>query len=515
MPNIGTLPTAQQLLTEEPGAAGQYGAHLQWEKDGTNVVLLTASSRSVLAQGTVQAASVDLRLVDAQTVPYVNAFIAHTGQRVEKYWRTKQYRLVGLQPAVATKQEIGVASTAPAISTAPGLAAPQPIVHPGPVLTTIVDEHGVHEIETAKLVEVEDPNAPIPGVEHPAKVKVKSRGKGWTQVGEIVTTDEAYQTLVDAWTLRQNGVPSSVLITGPAGTAKTALVRSFAASLGVPFLKVDGGAIRTADDWAGAFRQDPNTKVWAHRWSPFAKVLMKGEPTIVLIDEINRTESPQALNSLLGLLDWTGQLLVPDANTTLNLPPGVLVVATANIGPEFVGTLPIDGAVRQRFPYGVRMGYPAERIEIDLIADLTSIDKDVAGRLVRMAAAQRVNREDPQQYPSGSVISTRVILDIARRIATCSTAPREAVWATLRGQFDPGDERALSIVVDAQFPAPVDESLEAVEVDEDDAQGEANCPSCGHPNPIGKATCDYCGYALPTKPGTIQLQNVPYGTTNP
>jgi MoxR-like ATPase len=150
-------------------------------------------------------------------------------------------------------------------------------------------------------------------------------------------------------------------------------------------------------------------------------------------------------------MDETGTLLVTDANTVLTLPKGILVVATANIGPEFVGTLPLDGAVRQRFPLGVRMGYPTEAIEAKLLVDRCGISRETADALVRMAVEQRKARDDAQLYPSGSVISTRMLLSVGDQLADNRPA-RDAVWAVLKAQFDSGDEAALSVVVDSQFP---------------------------------------------------------------
>ena len=68
-----------------------------------------------------------------------------------------------------------------------------------------------------------------------------------------------------------------------------------------------------------------------------------------------------------------------------------------------------------------------------------------------MAVQQRIHRDDAQQYPSGAIISTRVLLSIAKRIAL-GTDARAAVMSTLNAQFDPGDDAALSVVVDSQFP---------------------------------------------------------------
>jgi MoxR-like ATPase len=292
----------------------------------------------------------------------------------------------------------------------------------------------------------------IPGMLYPTKVTLKGAGRGNTDVGGIVLPTTQFTVLEDAWHIAQQGKPAAVLLTGAAGTAKTMLVRAFAAYLGVGYLKVDAGAVRTADDWAGAFRQDPNTKTWAHRWSPLAQALREGKPCIIHIDELTRTETPAALNAFMGLLDETGTLLVPDANAVLTMPKGILVVATANIGPEFVGTLPLDGAVRQRFPYGVRMTNPTESVESTLLVKRTGISNDVAVALVRMANQQRQHRDDAQQYPSGAIVSTRILLSIAERIALRNTEPRDAVISTLQAQFDPGDDAALSVVIDAFFP---------------------------------------------------------------
>jgi hypothetical protein len=79
-------------------------------------------------------------------------------------------------------------------------------------------------------------------------------------------------------------------------------------------------------------------------------------------------------------------------------------------------------------------------------------------------------------YPSGAVISTRMLLDIARRINVCGTKPRDAVVATFNAQFDPGDEPALSVLIDSQYPIFVeveDESeIEITEEQIDEALGD-------------------------------------------
>jgi MoxR-like ATPase len=380
-------------------------------------------------------------------MPYVNRFLAGTGQVIIKDWRTGNYRLKSrkggpkvvkaAKPVTATPVEQPKAAT-PSAHTAP----------------KVQDEHPKH-VSAGAVITVSgdvERQSSIPGMVYPTKVTLKGAGRGNTDVGGIVLPTAQFTVLEDAWHIAQQGDPAAVLLTGAAGTAKTMLVRAFAAYLGVGYLKVDAGAVRTADDWAGAFRQDPNTKTWAHRWSPLAQALREGKPCIIHIDELTRTETPAALNAFMGLLDETGTLLVPDANAVLTMPKGILVVATANIGPEFVGTLPLDGAVRQRFPYGVRMTNPTEAVEATLLRKRTGITDEVSVALVRMANQQRQHRDDAQQYPSGAIISTRILLSIAKRIALRHADPREAVISTLQAQFDPGDDAALSVVIDAFFP---------------------------------------------------------------
>ena len=446
MANIAKLPDGVTVSTSQPpGTVVAYGPHCTTGTSSTNVgryAVLHRKDGLVLATVTEGG---DLPLVqlghfDPITVPYVNRFLAGTGKVIIKDWRTGDYRTKVRRGAKSAKVKATPTVSAPV--TAPAFNTPAtPVVSEGKgaVITVSADE-----VSTAKAHS-------IPGMVTLPKATLKGAGRGHSDMGGIIIPNGDLETLTDAWSIRQDGDPAAVLLTGPAGTAKTQLVRAFAAYLGVPYLKVDAGAIRTADDWAGAFRQDPNTKTWAHQWSPFAQAVRLGLPCILHVDELTRTESPAALNAFMGLLDETGTLSVPDANTVLSMPKGILVVATANIGPEFVGTLPLDGAVRQRFPYGVRMTFPAEAAEAKLLVGRTGVSPDIAMALVRMAVQQRLHREDAQQYPSGAIISTRVLLSIAKRIAK-GRDPRTCVLAGLNAQFDPGDDAALSVVVDSQFP---------------------------------------------------------------
>ena len=442
MANIPKLPSGVAIATTlPPGKVLPYGPHLTVKVEGSTASLakLADGTKLVLvsANGTVH--GVNLAELDDITVQYANRFLEETGRSILKDWRTKEYRLKGGKRRAKRNRAVATTHTAPPKVEQPTMQ--KPLITEGEAKGAVITVSG----DNTK-------RSNIPGMLFLPPVALKGAGRGWVDLDGILLPKEQFTSMLDAWHLAQDGDQASFLLTGAAGTAKTQVVRAFAAYLGVGYLKVDAGAVRTADDWSGAFRQDPNTKTWAHRWSPFAQALRAGQPCIIHVDELTRTETPAALNAFMGLLDETGTLAVPDANDILTMPKGILVMATANIGPEFVGTLPIDGAVRRRFPYGNRMAAPPEAVEIKVLTSRTGVDEPTAQALVRMANGQRQHRDDAQQYPSGGIINTALLLSIAKRIVKRSTPAREAVWSVLHAQFDPGDDKALSLLVDAQFP---------------------------------------------------------------
>lgn len=463
---IAKLPDAGTILSQghPAGYSESYGPHLTivMTSDAACLVDRRPEPPIMLAMADTNGAfSTDVTVLDPITVPYVNRFLATTGTVVIKDWRTLLYR---------TKVRGNAGKTARRAARAAKAAAAQnvlmaPPAHPVAYKPETVQEVApppptvsVEPIAAEITVSAENMADPIPGMKYPTgkPVSVKGAGKGWTNMDGYVLRDESVATLDRAWAARQRGEPAAVLVTGPAGTAKTMMVQAFARKVGARYLKVECATIRSVDDWSGGLKQDPATKTWAHRWSPFARALREAKPCVILLDELTRTESTAALNGILGLLDETGTLSVTDANTVLTLPSGVMIVATANIGPEFVGTLPLDGAVRQRFRSGIRMDYPTEALEAKLLVDRHGIDRQTADRLVAFGVQQRKHRDDAQRFPSGNIVSTRTLLGMAGEIKD-GASHRDAVWSVLRGQFDPEDEPALTVLVDSQFPlkAPV------------------------------------------------------------
>jgi len=396
--------------------------------------------------------SVDLKAIGSgEVTPYVNRFIAGWG-KVETYWRTGELRLKAQSASSApaprrAQPERTEQRTVPAPAVEP---APEVVVEPTPVVVTTAP---VVVATPEVIVEREHDFDPIPVVEPKVKaVRRTIKGTKVVTVGTVTVPERFFDDVEDAWQDRDEDRLAAVLVTGPSGTAKTLFIRAFAAYVGVPFIKVDGGAIRTADDWFGGLKQDPNTKTWAFQYSAFGYALKHGIRCIVLLDEANRSETPQALNAVLGLLDGTKSVYISDAREFLRLPKGMLVAVTANKGAEYVGTVPFDAAVTQRFNYGVTFTYPTEDIETTIVHEVTGLGKDEAGRLVRMANQQRPLRGDLVQFPSGTGISTRMLCYIGSRVVDRGRDIRAAIDSCFEAQFDPEDHTALDVIVDQHFP---------------------------------------------------------------
>jgi hypothetical protein len=465
MANIPALPTGQAILARgkaKEGVANQYGPGSTFVvlEQGT-VVLRDAGKHTLANTMTDGTYAVDLTSLDPSTVPYVNRFIADWAF-VKRDWRTKTYKVQsGLTEALAAAVETPAAQVAPVM--APSIVP----LDSATVTTFVVEPEPEPETETTVVVTAGTTEVAVTVTETPDNIpapqplaKVKRRKVAGTDVvtiGKVTIPEDDYETLLDAWEARQTGATAAVLITGPSGTAKTLMVKAFAATLGVPFIKVDGGAIRTADDWFGVLRLSQGATNYV--FSPFGQALKQGVRCVVLLDEANRAETPQALNAALGLLDETGTVHVPDARETLSLPQGMLVVVTANKGAEYVGTVPFDAAVLQRFGSGVALNYPVEAVEVEVVTEVTGIDKARAKTLVNMANHQRPLKDDLTQFPSGTGVSTRMLVDIARRTMR-GTDIRKAVVSNANAQFDAEDMPAMRTIIDIYFPGADNDTLD-------------------------------------------------------
>jgi nitric oxide reductase NorQ protein len=459
MANIPALPTGRVIL--DAGKPKQ-GASLAYGPGGCSVLLTgtTLDLRDSAGQGIaavkqgIDGYVVDLDRVDPDSVGYVNRFIADWGL-VKRDWRTKTYRLVSgltndlaeaVEQAPPMPRTVVPPAPAPVVVTAPvEVVAPTVVAAPATVL---------------RVVPSQDLDALIPAPERGFKARPKVvAGEDIVVLDKVHVPAKFVERMDRALRRRQRGERAAVMVTGPSGTAKTLLVRKFAALHGLPFIIISGGKVRTADDWFGGLKQDHDTGQFAFKYNPFGAALKLGRQCIVLLDEGNRAETPQALNAVLSLLDDTGRVWSPDANEWFELPVGMLVVMTANIGSEYVATQPMDAAVVQRFGTGVRLGYPTAPVETEVLMAVTGLDRERAKTLVAMAGHQRPLKDDLMKFPSGTGISPRMLVDIATEMQD-GASDREAVDTVFDVQFPTEDAEALGIVVDTYFPKSAASTLD-------------------------------------------------------
>ena len=153
------------------------------------------------------------------------------------------------------------------------------------------------------------------------------------------------------------------LFVGVPGLAKTLLVHTVAEAVGLGFGRVQFTPDLMPSDITGVeiIEEDPDTRRRVFRFIPgpvFANLL--------LADEINRTP-PKTQAALLQAMQ---ERSVTAAGRTHALPKPFLVFATQN-PIEQEGTYPLPEAQQDRFMFSVRVGYPSEEEEIQVVERTT------------------------------------------------------------------------------------------------------------------------------------------------
>jgi MoxR-like ATPase len=158
-----------------------------------------------------------------------------------------------------------------------------------------------------------------------------------------------------------------LLIEDVPGVGKTTLAQALACSLGLTFQRIQFTSDLLPSDILGVSVFDPRTAEFAFKPGPiFAN--------IILADEINRT-TPKTQSSLLEAMN---EAQVSLDHHTHRLPQPFMVLATQN-PLEYQGTHPLPESQMDRFLLRIRIGYPDEAHELDILRGAGGLGLEAMG----------------------------------------------------------------------------------------------------------------------------------------
>ena len=189
------------------------------------------------------------------------------------------------------------------------------------------------------------------------------------------------------------------LLEGVPGLAKTLMVKTMSEALEMKFKRVQFTPDLMPGDIIGTeiLEEDHETgkKFFKFNQGPiFAN--------IVLADEINRTPP----KTQAALLEAMQEYKVTYAGTNYELPLPFLIIATQN-PIEQAGTYPLPEAQLDRFLLYIKLGYPSEQEELDVLKNTTGISKQTLQTVLtdkEIIDLQKLTRQVhifSQKYPSG------------------------------------------------------------------------------------------------------------------
>lgn len=264
-----------------------------------------------------------------------------------------------------------------------------------------------------------------------------------------------------------NHSKSNCLLFGPTSSGKTELVELFAKVTGRPLRRIDmSGVVDPQTSLIGTHRMSVNRKnvpVSIFEEAPLAKAV-RTKGCIILLDELNR--APQAAtNMLLPLLDNRRYLPMSVASAlgeeelnsdrAIPLAEDVLIFATVNIGIEYVGTNPIDPAIRSRFPLAIPLSYPDPWVESSILDTYTKGSlkgkfgsTDICFTIAELASRLR---EDALQGNLSYAPTVRDTKEIASLIDFGFT-PTESVERILFSSYEAEELDTVKVTLKTLFP---------------------------------------------------------------
>tara|TARA_R110002020_G_scaffold45519_2_gene130079 strand:- start:563 stop:1417 length:855 start_codon:yes stop_codon:yes gene_type:complete len=209
-----------------------------------------------------------------------------------------------------------------------------------------------------------------------------------------------------AYDRSQKGKVTNILVKGPTGTGKSELARQVAANWGRPFAVIPVGGVDSANSIFGRVDLENNETVYRKG------LLLRAIETpncVIHLEEINRPENDKALNAIFSILDDTSRSVwIDEIAQLIHVADGVTFFASLNEGFEFIGTMPLDLALKNRFAIKLELGTLPEHYEAMMLSQrVEGLGVSEAKVLVESVNKLRTNQLTPIE------VSTRDMLNIA------------------------------------------------------------------------------------------------------
>jgi nitric oxide reductase NorQ protein len=223
-----------------------------------------------------------------------------------------------------------------------------------------------------------------------------------------------------------------VLIIGPKGTGKTTLVRKFASQMKKELYSVNF-SLRTRESHL------IGTKTLGKGEISFVEgILVKSmrDGNMLYLDELNAAEADVLLR-LDEALDDRRQLVLKEAEgQTVNAAADWFVIATIN-PLSHVGTKELPPQLLSRFPFRLKLDYPPEDVELQIINQHVSMDDskvDDAKRSIKLAKSLREAAALEELYYSPSLRETIAFAKLINK-GIASKHAAEIVYANVYDQW--------------------------------------------------------------------------------
>ena len=236
-----------------------------------------------------------------------------------------------------------------------------------------------------------------------------------------------------------------VLIIGPKGTGKTTLVREFAAKKGIKLESINF-SLRTRESHLVGAKTMENGAIGFEE-GILVKSMKEGD--MLYLDEINSAEADVLLRLDEALDDRRQIVLKESGGELIKATKGWFVVATIN-PLSHVGTKELPPQLLSRFPIRLRLDYPPEDIEFQIVKQYSSSHEKEILQGIKLANILRQAAAVEELYYSPSLRETIAFA----KILDSGMKPRlaaEIVFANVYLQWGSVEFQKVNDIITSMF----------------------------------------------------------------